>query len=207
MPPPIDEELPAPPSAPVGAPAGPSVDVPVEPADRAWLQGSDVAPPGVPGPKALGFDFRRRGHFGVGATAGTFLDGLSVKGMVSARDAVQVSVGLAVGPFTYWRRPAVGLAVDYLHEADLLVDGDEVAVAWNIGIALSTRVGPPGRGRNDALSVGIGLGPVAGIEVLLRRVPVDLTFEYRPGVLLTLGQDAGLGFVYGDLAVSARWWF
>ena len=166
-----------------------------------------AAPDGVPraalGPRPLGFDFRRPDHIGIGVTVGTGTLGLSVKALLTQHDGLQVSVGLTPGAWSYWPRPGIGLAADYLHHPDVIWRGNHLALAWNLGAGASVRLATSG----STVDAVAGVGAIGGIEVLLEDAPVDVTFEYRPAVLLTLSRRPSLQFAYGDLQANVRWWF
>jgi hypothetical protein len=172
----------------------------VEP--RPW-EAVDDTPPGVRGPKHYGFDFRRRNHTGVGVTLGTDAFGLVVTSMLSDKDALQVSVGVAAGTFSYWSRAGAWLSVDYLNHPPIILTTPHLELGWQLGFGVSARAA----GRPTDLEAAAGLCAIGAVQVVLTDVPMDVTLAFRPGVLVTFTRPAGLSFAYGDIAAQARWWF
>jgi hypothetical protein len=197
---------PASPPGPGDAPSPVADDAPPSPVDDApprRMSAVEFSPPGVPGPKGLGFDFRRRGHTGVGVVTGLWTNGVSVKSMVSRRDALQATFGASWTPFAYWPGLGAGLGLDWLHQAPVLWDSPALRLAWNLGLGLDVRLATGG----TSLDVGVGVHAVGGLELLFTRLPIDLVFEYRPGVIANPRKGGGLAFTYGDLSIHTRWWF
>jgi hypothetical protein len=188
-----------PPAPPVEAPPGETPP----PGDRPRMAPVEYSPPGVPGPKGLGFDFRRRGHTGLGLVSGLWTNGVSIKSMVSRRDALQATFGASWTPFAYWPGLGAGLGLDWLHQAPVLWTGASLRLAWNLGLGVDVRLA----GGRSSLDVGVGVHAVGGLELLFTKLPVDLVFEYRPGVVANPRRGGGLAFSYGDLSVHTRWWF
>ena len=185
------------PTAPVAS------DAPPPPEGAPRMAPVDHSPPGVPGPKGLGFDFRRRGHTGLGLVTGLWTNGVSIKSMVSRRDALQATFGVSWTPFAYWPGAGAGLGLDWLHQAPVLWAGSSLRLAWNLGLGIDVRLA----GGRSSLDVGVGVHAVGGLELLFTKLPVDLVFEYRPGVVANPRRGGGLAFSYGDLCVHTRWWF
>jgi len=169
---------------------------------RPW-EAVDDTPPGVRGPKHYGFDFRRRNHTGVGVTLGTDAFGLVVTSMLSDKDALQVSVGVAAGTFSYWSRAGAWLSVDYLNHPPIILTTPHLELGWQLGFGVSARAA----GRPTDLEAAAGLCAIGAVQVVLTDVPMDVTLAFRPGVLVTFTRPAGLSFAYGDIAAQARWWF
>lgn len=168
----------------------------------AWAA-PDGVPPAALGPRPLGFDFRRADHVGVGVTVGTGMFGLSVKSLLTRRDGLQVNVGVTPGTYTYWPRAGLGLSADYLHHPDVIWRGSHLGLGWNLGASVSARLTTEA----NTVSAVLGVGAVGGIEVLLQDVPIDITFEYRPAILLALERPSSLSFAYGEVQANVRWWF
>jgi hypothetical protein len=150
---------------------------------------------------SLGFDFRRAGNTGVGVINGPFLSGLSIEHHVTDHDAIQVSFGAAWGTYRYWPAHGIGLSVDYLHHPATVYDGPDVRLGWDIGIGVQGRVRPV----PEDVRYAVGVHVVAGFDIMLVNAPIDLAFEYRPGIVGTPG-PGGLTFAFGDVAVHLRWW-
>ncbi len=189
-----------PPTVPAPA-ASPTSDEPSA-APRPW-EPVDDTPPGVRGPKHYGFDFRRRNHTGVGVTLGTDAFGLVVTSMLSDKDALQVSVGVAAGTFSYWSRSGAWLSVDYLNHPPIILTTPHLELGWQLGFGVSARAA----GRPTDLEAAAGLCAIGAVQIVLTDVPMDVTVAFRPGVLVTFTRPAGLSFAYGDIAAQARWWF
>jgi hypothetical protein len=150
---------------------------------------------------STGFEFRRAGHTGVGVVNGSFLSGFSLKHLVSDHDGIQLSIGVAWNTYRYWQELGVGVSLDYVHHPDTVYDGPRVSLGWNIGMGVQGRVLP----LPTEVKWAAGVHLVAGFEVLLTDAPVDLVFEYRPGVIGVPG-PGGLSFAFGDISAHIRWW-
>lgn len=192
-----------PPPLPADAGTVPETAAPAADAPPPRYAAVEAAPPGVPGPKGLGFDFRRRGHVGVGVVAGTWTNGVSLRAVVSRRDAIQASFGASATPFAYWPVSGAGFAVDWLHLAPVLWEARPLRLAWSIGVGLDARLAT----RRGQVNADLGVHAVGGLELLFKDAPVDLALEYRPGVVIAVTDVNGLAFAYGDLALHVRWWF
>jgi hypothetical protein len=139
----------------------------------------------------------------VGLTLGTDAIGLSVKAMLSDRDALQVSFGLSPGTWAYWPRTGAWLAVDYLQHPSIIAESPHVKLGWELGVGATARA----TGSATRLDGAIGVTAIAGLELLLQDLPIDIVAAYRPGVLVVVSRPVGLAFAYGDIAVQVRWWF
>lgn len=180
----------------------PSPD-PAPDAGEARLPAVDIAPPGTPGPKGLGFPFRRRGHTGFGLVTGTLLTGLSVQTYLSDHDALGATFGVSTSPFSYGARDDVALTLDWTRHGATLWESEAVGLGWHLGLSARGALGS----RGGEVAAGVGLAAIGGLELIFHRVPVDITFQYRPGIVAEIRPRAGLGYAYGDAVVMARWWF
>jgi hypothetical protein len=172
-------------------------------AEDAHLPPVDVAPPGTPGPKGLGFPFRRRGHTGFGVATGTLVTGLSVQTFLSDHDALGAVFGLSTSPFPYGARDDVVLTLDWTRHGATLWESEAVGLGWHLGLSARGAFGSHDR----EVAAGVGLAAIGGLELIFHRVPVDVTLQYRPGIVAEIRPRAGLGYAYGDAVVMARWWF
>lgn len=142
---------------------------------------------------------RDGGHVGLGLGAGTGITGLSLKYMASDVVGVQGVVGGAFGPYDYWRGAGLGTTLDLLFHTPRIVDSNVVDLAFNGGPGASFRfLGDP--------AVGVGVHGVLGLELIFEPVPIDLVFEYRPGVLFAASDRAPATFAYGDAGFHLRFW-
>jgi hypothetical protein len=171
------------------------------PAER--LPPVDVAPPGTPGPKGLGFPFRRRGHTGFGLVTGTLVTGVSVQTFLSDHDALGATFGLSTSPFPYGARDDLAITLDWTRHGATLWESEALGLGWHLGLSARGAFGS----RDGEVSAGVGLAAVGGLELIFHHVPVDVTLQYRPGIIAEIRPSAGLGYAYGDAVVMARWWF
>jgi hypothetical protein len=159
------------------------------------------APPGVPGPHDLGFPIRRRGNVGVGVVLGVWVTGLNVEAMIDDHNAFGVVFGAVTSPMTYEAPYDVSICADWTWHPDVLVENDTVALRWHLGLALSAELGSGSR-----VAVGLGLRAIGGLGLELKRVPIDFSLQYRPGIIAEVRPRPGLGYAYGDVVFLTRWW-
>ncbi len=124
---------------------------------------------------------RSGGMFGIGLGGGTGTSGLSMKYWMSSSHALQGVIGiwgLGRGEGT-----VLALSGDYLFELPSLTKGSIIDLGWNIGLG-------PFLGIGDA--TWIGVSGVLGLEFNFVPVPIDITIEYRPGLLVLPDVNADL---------------
>lgn len=125
---------------------------------------------------------RQPGRFGLGFGGGTSTAGVSMKYFTSKGTSLQGVVGAGYGWGRFDNNPGygfgtgLGLSGDFLFEGPDLASGSVATLGWNIG---------PGVGLwlddNDAAVAAAG---VLGMQLGFIDVPIGLTLEYRPRVLL-----------------------
>jgi hypothetical protein len=135
---------------------------------------------------------RSAGNIGVGIGSGTYVGGFSLKYFSSESLAFQGNIGVWnnwLGYRGYYRDPlyddycyrgrcqVFGLAVDALLEQPTILDSGEISLAWNVGGGLGLGVAPR--------TVGFGANFVLGLEFNIDALPLDVTLEYRPGLLIS----------------------
>ena len=187
-----------------GAEGGSSPDAGTDPEPALRDDESVLEEPSPPTwePPRPELDFRRQGHTGVGLAQGTFLTGLSIKHVLAEEHAVQVLIGAAWGTYRYWSRLGVGLAFDYVHHPPTIAEYEHLSLTWNVGVGAHARVRP----EEERLRSGVGVHALAGFGLVFADLPIDLVFEYRPGVFASFGDQGGLAFAYGDVGLHLRWW-
>ena len=131
---------------------------------------------------------KQGGNFGIGVGAGTFATGLSMKYFLSNATSVQGNIGWWRGGYFCnnsrrscgFYRDALALSADFLLERGPLVGDGDVTLDWEIGAGA-------GLGFDDDGDVGIGVAGVAGLQVNIHAIPIDIVLEYRPGFYLIPG--------------------
>lgn len=130
---------------------------------------------------------RQVGKLGLGLGAGTFATGLSAKYFLDRPLAVQGNVGWWRNPYYCTRNACYGggdslsLSADLLFEQAPFAGNAQVQVAWAIG-------GGVGFGIDDFDNqVGLGAAFVAGLEINVDVIPLDVVIEYRPGFVFLPG--------------------
>jgi hypothetical protein len=124
---------------------------------------------------------RSGGMFGIGLGGGTSTTGVSMKYWMSNSQALQGVIGI-------WglgrdHGTVVALSGDYLFELPSLTRNSVIDLGWNIGVG-------PFLGIGDA--TWLGASGVLGLEFNFVAVPIDITIEYRPGLLIIPAVDADL---------------
>ena len=132
---------------------------------------------------------KQAGNFGLGIGAGTFATGLSMKYFLSSDTSIQGNVGWWRGGY-YCRnnsryscgfyRDALALSADFLLERGPLTGNSDITLDWEIGAGV-------GLGFDDTGDFGLGVSGVAGLQVNIHALPIDLVLEYRPGFLFVPG--------------------
>jgi len=116
---------------------------------------------------------RGGGHMGVGLGGGLGVSGVSGKYYLADGHAVQAIVG-------GWTSSAGGgfaVGADYLLEMPILTSEDPFDIGWNLGAGASV-------GAGDLFDFAAVSG-IVGVEFNFTPVPIDLVFEYRPGMFLS----------------------
>ncbi len=154
-----------------------------------------------------GMPIKQAGNFGIGLGTGTTAAPISMKYFLSSVFSIQGNVGWWRGPVhcsRYYRdhyhrcgfyRDALGVSVDLLIEGGPLVGNSDVSLDWEIG-------GGAGIGVGDNL-FGLAVAFVAGLQLNIHALPIDLVLEYRPHVSLV----PGVGFEFIDFTGHVRYYF
>lgn len=127
-------------------------------------------------------DPRTPGNFGLGLGGGTSTAGLSMKYYTTRSTSLQGVIGAGYGPF-------------YDFEMPNLAEGRDLTLGWCLG---------PGVGLwLDDDFAGVAAAGVAGLELGIVPVPLDVVVEYRPRLLLT----PEVGFDWCELTGHVRYYF
>lgn len=128
---------------------------------------------------------REAGKFGIGVGAGTLARGFSLKYFLGNELAVQGVVGVyGYGYGNCWvidrgrcirtgRGNALALGADLLSERPDIFSNGAVSVAWNVGGGL-------GLGIPNSSDLGVSISLIAGLEINIDALPIDVVLEYRP---------------------------
>ena len=136
---------------------------------------------------------RQAGGTGVGLGSGTFANGLSLKHFLTDMTAVQVNAGT----WGTYRHFGGGLAgcLDFLLEMPPLHKGQGFHVGWSLGAG-----GGFGLVADELVAAAAG---VAGVEMNVTAIPIDVVLEYRPG----LGIIPVVGFEVINFTGHVRYYF
>lgn len=139
--------------------------------------------------------------FGLGLGTADSVQGVS--GKVHTGDtAIQGVLGRWWGGWgTHWgrtwtrRNDGLGLSVDVLVHMDTIHEADAINIGWNIGGGGAIGLHPDWDPRLQGQFV-------AGLEFFFPDVPLDVAFEWRPGLLLS----PGWGFSFGGAGAHVRFY-
>ncbi len=133
---------------------------------------------------------RESGKFGLGVGAGTLSRGFSLKYFMSNDLSVQGVVGVyGYGYSDCWityqgacrrrsRGSAVALGADILSERPDIFSNGAVSLAWNVGAGL-------GLGIPTSDDLGLSISLIAGFEINIDALPIDIVLEYRPTLFVS----------------------
>ena len=133
-----------------------------------------------------GMPIKQAGNFGVGLGVGTTAFPISVKYFLDPTLSLQGNIGAFRGPYYgcgRWRRDryrgyscgyvgdALGIGGDVLYEGGPLAGNEDVNLSWEVGGGAGIGVGDPG--------FAMALAFVAGLQLNIEAIPIDLVLEYR----------------------------
>lgn len=138
-----------------------------------------------------GMPIKQGGNFGVGLGVGTTAAPISLKYFLDSSTSLQGNVGWFHGPIYgcgryyrnryrdyygcgVYRTDALGLSADFLLEGGPLVGNQDVSLDWEVGGGAGIGLG------NTAFALAGAF--VAGLQLNIHAVPIDLVVEYRPKV-------------------------
>lgn len=130
------------------------------------------------------------GPFGLGLGGGFYVSGISGKAYFGDYFAMQAVIG-------GWGFNGFGAQVDALLPQAPLAEGAHVVLGWNFGAG-------GGFGFEGGAN-RVAVNGVAGLELELVDVPVEIVVEYRPGIGAV--DDRGLVFVPVNFSGHLRWFF
>jgi hypothetical protein len=144
--------------------------------------------------------------FGVGIGSSNMASGLSLKS-AQGSTAMQFVVGAwrggwwgggRVGPYRDYDAyyGGLGASFDFLYEQPNIASTEPFNLGWNAGLGAGVGIDPDG-------FWGLGGNGVVGLEFNFNPIPVDLTFEYRPGIYI---YDDGFGIDFIDFGAHLRFW-
>ncbi len=139
-----------------------------------------------------GMPIKQGGNFGIGFGVGTTAAPISLKYFLDSTMSIQGNIGWYQGAFygcgRYRRdryrgaygcgyyRDALGISADFLLEGGPLVGNSDVSLDWEIG-------GGAGIGLGN-VDFALAAAFVAGLQLNIHAVPIDLVVEYRPRIFL-----------------------
>lgn len=142
---------------------------------------------GVSSTAHAGMPIKQAGNFGIGLGAGTTAVPISMKYFLDSSFSIQGNVGWwwrgGFGGCHYYDRyrryrggcyggpDALGLGADFLFEGGPLVGNQNVTLDWEVG-------GGAGIGLAD-YAFGLAGAFVAGLQLNIHAIPIDLVLEYR----------------------------
>ena len=153
-----------------------------------------------------GKPIKQAGNFGIGLGTGTTAAPVSLKYFLSDSLSLQGNAGWWRGPVRCSRdyrdrygncgfyRSALGLSADILFEGGPLVGNEDVSLDWELGAGAGLGVGD---------GVGVAIAGVAGLQVNIHAVPIDIVVEYRPNLTLV----PGVSFEFIDFTGHIRYYF
>lgn len=142
-----------------------------------------------------GMPIKQAGNFGVGLGVGTTAAPISLKYFLDSSLSLQGNVG-------WWRgwgwgcnrrsrdryycgggyyNDALGIGADILYEGGPLAGNESVTLDWEVG-------GGVGIGLGDR-TFGLAAAFVAGLQLNIHAIPIDLVVEYRPSIYFVPGFD------------------
>lgn len=160
---------------------------------------------------SAGMPIKQAGNFGIGLGVGTTAAPISLKYFLSNTTSIQGNVGWWRGPLYgcgrgfrgsrdrycggYFRDDALGLSADFLFEGGPLAGNSDLTLDWEIG-------GGAGIGIGDR-SFGLAAAFVAGLQLNIHAVPIDIVLEYRLPVYIAPYPD----IVWIDFTGHIRYYF
>ena len=135
---------------------------------------------GLGAPRAI----KKGGNLGIGVGAGTLATGLSLKYFLSDDTSIQANAGFWRGCFgcssryrSNYYREAVAISVDFLLERGPIVGDNQLSLDWEIGAG-------GGLGFGDNGGLGLGVAGVAGLQLNIHALPIDIVVEFRPTIVI-----------------------
>lgn len=156
-----------------------------------------------------GMPIKQAGNFGVGLGVGTTAAPISLKYFLDSSLSIQGNVGWwrgwgwGCGRYRGDRRyycggyynDALGIGADILYEGGPLAGNESVTLDWEVG-------GGAGIGLGDR-SFGLAAAFVAGLQLNIHAIPIDLVVEYRPSIYFV----PGFGINWIDFTGHIRYYF
>ena len=129
------------------------------------------------------------GNIGVGLGAGPAGSGISGKGFMNEKNALQGLVGIRDGG------TALLISPDYLYNFDTIMQDDDVTFGWYGGFGGSLSLGSP--------DFSLGASAILGVDFCIDRGPIDIYAEFRPMLILAPTPDMW----FTSFAGGARYFF
>jgi hypothetical protein len=158
-----------------------------------------------------GMPIKQAGNFGIGLGVGTTAAPISGKYFLDSTLSIQGNVGWWRGwwggcgrynrrnnRYDYcggYTRDALGLGADLLYEGGTLAGNESVTLDWEIGGGAGIGVGNR--------TFGLAAAFVAGLQLNIHALPIDLVLEYRPGLYLV----PYFAFSWFDFTGHVRYYF
>lgn len=158
-----------------------------------------------------GMPIKQGGNFGIGLGVGTTAAPISLKYFLDSTLSIQGNVGwwkgwgwggCGRGRDRYrdyycggYYRDAFGVGADLLFEGGPLAGNESVTLDWEVG-------GGAGIGIAD-YGFGLGVAFVAGLQLNIHALPIDLVLEYRPALYFI----PGFAFNPVDFTGHIRYYF
>jgi hypothetical protein len=135
---------------------------------------------------------REAGNFGIGLQSGSLAGGLT--GRYFVRDTQVVQVGLGAG---YSGTSYGAISGAYLFEMPVFYEHRRFNLGWYVG---------PGALVATSFGVGIlGIHAAVGLEMDFKNVPVDVSFQYNPGLVVVTGLGVAPSVL--DMGLAMRMYF
>jgi hypothetical protein len=137
---------------------------------------------------------RQPGKLGLGIGGGTGPSGISAKYTLDDAFSLQG----VVGPWSEYFEDGdtLGISIDALVEMPALHEEEDFELGWALGAG-------PALGVGDRFWAGIA--GVVGLEFNIRVIPLEVTLEWRPHLLLA--SPFGTEFDPVEFGGHIRWWF
>lgn len=154
-----------------------------------------------------GMPIKQGGNFGIGLGVGTTALPISLKYFLDSTMSIQGNVGVWRGwgwgcdrgrrgsCGRYYRNDALGLGADFLYEGGPLAGNENLTLDWEVG-------GGAGIGLSD-IDFGLAVAFVAGLQLNIHALPIDLVVEYRLPIYFV--PDFDINFV--DFTGHIRYYF
>lgn len=164
-------------------------------------------------PAFAGMPIKQGGNFGIGLGVGTTAAPISLKYFLDSSTSIQGNVGWWKGGWWgcgrydrrdryyncgYYSGNSLGVSADFLFEGGPLVGNESVSLDWEIGGGAGIGVGG-GRAENFGLAAAF----VAGLQLNIHAIPLDLVAEYRPHIYIV----PGFGINWVDFTGHVRYYF